>query len=57
MKTIIEYLTSPLEEEQVPALRAIGNILSSTNPENIDLFLYEGGLSALDQLMYSDQSV
>ena len=57
MKYLIEYLTSPLEEEMVPALRAIGNILSSTTPENIDLFLYEGGLSALDHLMVTDQSV
>jgi len=50
-------LTSPLDEESTPALRAIGNILSSTNPENIDLFLFHGGLSAFNHLMTTDQSI
>jgi hypothetical protein len=54
MKMLIQYLTSPLEEEMVPALRAIGNIMSSSNPENIDLFLFESGLSALNHLMTTD---
>ena len=38
-------------EDYVPSLRAIGNILSSSTPENIDLFLFHKGLNALDALM------
>lgn len=57
MKILIQYLGSPLNEEFTPALRAIGNIMSSTNPENIDLFLFESGLSALNHLMTNEQDV
>jgi hypothetical protein len=55
MKTLVQYLNSPLDEEMTPAVRAIGNIMSSNIPENIDLFLFEGGLTALNQLMVEGQ--
>ena len=51
MRMLIHYLGSSLEEEMTPALRAIGNVMSSSNPENIDLFLFEGGLNALNCLL------
>jgi hypothetical protein len=57
MKILIQYLGSHLLEEMTPSLRAIGNILSSSNPENIDLFLFEGGLDSLNHLMIESQSI
>jgi hypothetical protein len=57
IKTIIEYLGSPLSEEMTPAVRAVGNILSSSNPENIDIFLFEGGLNALNSILVESQSI
>lgn len=40
VQTAIKYVKSPLCEEHVPALRAIGGILSSSASENTDLFLF-----------------
>jgi len=47
MEILINSLKSPLQEESVPAMRAIGQILSSDNGENVDMFLFHGGLGAL----------
>jgi hypothetical protein len=50
ISSIITFMNSPLIEEQVPALRAAGNILSSSNPDNVDVFIFHGGLNALSKL-------
>jgi hypothetical protein len=55
MQSIITYMNSPLEEEQKPALRCAGQILVSDNHENIDLFMFNGGLKALDSLLVPTQ--
>ena len=55
MQQIINYLKSPLVEEQRPALRCAGQILVSDVVENIDLFMIHGGLNALDVILTPDQ--
>ena len=55
METIINYMKSPLSEESTPALRCAGQILASSNVENTDLFLFHGGLAALNNMLQNDQ--
>lgn len=54
VQTLIYYMKSDLVEEHTPALRTIGNILTSDTPENIDLFIFHDGLSALNGMMCQD---
>ena len=51
LEAVITNLSSPLQEEQVPALRAAGNILATSNSENVDIFIFQGGLEALSKCL------
>ena len=44
-------MKSPLQEEWTPALRVAGQLSSSSNSDNVDLFLFHGGLEAVDALL------
>lgn len=56
MEILITYLSSPSQEEYAPALRAVGNVLSSSAAENIDLFLSRKGLDPLSRLLGPNQA-
>lgn len=47
VQVIMNFLKSPLDEENVPAIKCIGQIFSGSNPANCDLFLFHGTLDAL----------
>jgi hypothetical protein len=55
IQNLIRYMKSHLIEEYTPSLRAVGNILTSSSPENVDLFIFHGGLDALNAMMTQDQ--
>ena len=48
---IIAFVNSPIQEEQVPALRAAGNILATSNQENVDIMIFHKALDALSDLL------
>lgn len=54
MQRIIKCLRSEIEEEFSPVLKIAGNLSSSADPQNIDVFLFHGGLSALNDLLSRD---
>ena len=47
-------MKSPLSEESMPALRAIGQLVQCDDNEIIDLCLFHGTLEAFDNLLYAD---
>lgn len=57
IQTLINYMNSDLIEEHTPALRAIGNILTSDTQENIDLFIFHQGLPTFNKMMVVDQQL
>ena len=57
IQTLIHFMNSDLIEEHTPALRAIGNILTSDNQENIDLFIFHQGLQTFNKMMVVDQQL
>ena len=48
---ITDFLKSSLEEENQPTIKVIGHILSSSNPQNIDIYLFHGVLDAINNLV------
>jgi hypothetical protein len=50
-------MKSQRPDEMTPSIRSLGYIISSSNAENIDLALFHGVLSAIDNQLVPDQSV
>jgi hypothetical protein len=55
IQNLITFMKSDINEECTPAIRAIANILTSNIPENIDLFIFHGGLDAMNKVMNQNQ--
>lgn len=53
---LIEFMTSPMEEEAVPALKAIGEILTTEDNSVIDHFLLHQGLEVLSDILNDSKS-
>ena len=46
-----------MHEDMTPALRCVGNLLTTSLNENVDLFLFHGGLKALEHVLDTNHDV
>ena len=53
---IMKFLKSGLDEESRAAARVIGHIFSGPNAKNIDIFLFNGALDAMSNLLTPDSA-
>ena len=57
IETLIECIKSGLEEENEPALEAIGAILGSADHEVVDYFIFHNGVPTILEMIKSGKNL